>query len=426
MKYLSTRKNNEQISFREAVINGLTNNGGLYIPESLPNIPADFFNNIETYEDLDIALTVLKPFVKDSLNDSQLKKILSETLNFKIPVVPVEKNISSLELYHGPTQAFKDVGARFMSRCLSHFYSNKKEEVTIVVATSGDTGSAVASGFYKVPGVSVKILFPKGKVSAYQEFQMTGLGENIDAIEIDGTFDDCQKLVKKALNDETLRSKKSLSSANSINVARLLPQMLYYFFAYKQIKKDLNGKKMVVSVPSGNLGNVTAGLIAKKMGLPIHRFIAAHNANDTFYEYLKTGVFNEKTSVLTYSNAMDVGNPSNFERIEYLYNKDIEALKEDITAFRFDDESTLQEIQSCYEKNNYLLDPHGAVGKLALSASIKSDEFGVFLETAHPQKFSMVMKKALPEFEIQTADLKDCKKTSMPNDYEAFKKQLGC
>ncbi|MDG1848952.1 MAG: threonine synthase [Flavobacteriales bacterium] len=424
MKYLSTRKNNEYISFKEAVINGLTKNGGLYVPERIPEIPSDFFEQIESYEDLDIAFTVLKPFVEGSLNDEQLKSILAETLNFNIPVVPVEKNIAALELYHGPTQAFKDVGARFMSRCLSHFNADEDKEVTIIVATSGDTGSAVANGFFKVPGVAVKILFPKGKVSAYQEFQMTSLGENIHAFEIDGTFDDCQKLVKKALNDENLRTKKSLSSANSINVARLLPQMLYYFFAYKQLKKDLKGKKMVVSVPSGNLGNVTAGLVAKRMGLPIDKFIAAHNINDTFYTYLNTGEYAKKTSVLTYSNAMDVGDPSNYERIDYFYNGDLESIKKDVAACRIDDEATLKEIQECQESNNYTLDPHGAVGKLALSELLKDDEYGVFLETAHPQKFATVMKKALPDFVEETADLKDCHKTHLANNYEAFVKEI--
>lgn len=424
MKYLSTRKNNEYISFKEAVINGLTDNGGLYVPERIPELPTDFFENIESTDDLDIAFTVLKPFVEGSLNDEQLKSILAETLNFNIPVVPVENNMAALELYHGPTQAFKDVGARFMSRCLSHFNTNEDKEVTIIVATSGDTGSAVANGFFKVPGVEVKILFPKGKVSAYQEYQMTSLGENIHAFEVDGTFDDCQKLVKKALNDQELRTKKSLSSANSINVARLLPQMLYYFFAYKQLKSQLKGQKMVVSVPSGNLGNVTAGLVAKKMGLPIAKFIAAHNINDTFYTYLNTGVYSKKTSVLTYSNAMDVGDPSNYERIDYFYQSDLESIKKDISACRIDDEDTLKEIQDCQDKNNYTLDPHGAVGKLALDELLKDDEYGVFLETAHPQKFAKVMKKALPDFVEETADLKDCQKTILSNNYEAFVKEI--
>ncbi|WP_338762934.1 threonine synthase [Bernardetia sp. ABR2-2B] len=431
MNYLSTRKNGtnneEKVSFKEAVINGLTKNSGLYFPENIPSLPTSFFDNIENIEDHQIAFEVLKPFVKDSLNDEQLKQIIAETLNFPIPVVKVENNIFSLELYHGATQAFKDVGARFMSRCLSHFYSkndredsNSNQNVTILVATSGDTGSAVANGFFDVKGIDVKILFPKGKVSPYQEFQMTTLGKNIQAIEVEGTFDDCQKLVKEAFNDTELREKVTLSSANSINVARLLPQMLYYFLAYKQLKKQdkLEDKKLVVSVPSGNLGNISAGLIAKKIGLPVERFIAAHNANDTFYNYLQTGKYQQKSSVLTFSNAMDVGNPSNFERIEYLYKGNLEATKKDISAFTIDDNSTIKEIADCYEKNDYLLDPHGAVGKLALHNSLKENEIGLFLETAHPQKFSEIIQKAIPSYESEKVDLANAKKLSIDNDYD--------
>ncbi len=431
MNYLSTRKNGtnneEKVSFKEAVINGLTKNSGLYFPETIPSLPISFFENIQNIEDHQIAFEVLKPFVKDSLNDEQLKQIIKETLNFPIPVVHVEDNIFSLELYHGATQAFKDVGARFMSRCLSHFYKNDNQNdknVIILVATSGDTGSAVANGFFDVKGIDVKILFPKGKVSPYQEFQMTTLGKNIQAIEVEGNFDDCQKLVKDAFNDTDLREKVTLSSANSINVARLLPQMLYYFLTYKQLKtkeqlgKNRNDKKLVVSVPSGNLGNISAGLIAKKMGLPIERFIAAHNANDTFYNYLQTGKYQQKPSVLTYSNAMDVGNPSNFERIEYLYNKDVEAIKKDISAFTVDDNSTIKEISDCFEKNNYLLDPHGAVGKLALHNSLKENEVGLFLETAHPQKFSEIIQKAIPNYESEKVDLSNAKKLSIENNYD--------
>jgi len=440
VNYLSTRKNGtnneEKVSFKEAVINGLTKNSGLYFPETIPSLPTSFFENIENVEDNQIAFEVLKPFVNESLNDNQLKQIIKETLNFPIPVVHVEQNIFSLELYHGATQAFKDVGARFMSRCLSHFYKNDTENnqddkttqnVIILVATSGDTGSAVANGFFDVKGIDVKILFPKGKVSPYQEFQMTTLGKNIQAIEVEGNFDDCQKLVKEAFNDTKLREKVTLSSANSINVARLLPQMLYYFLAYKQLKiqgqlgKNSNAnkdKKLVVSVPSGNLGNISAGLIAKKIGLPIERFIAAHNANDTFYNYLQTGKYEQKSSVFTYSNAMDVGNPSNFERIEYLYNKDVEATKKDISAFRVDDDSTLEEIATCYKNNNYLLDPHGAVGKLALHQSLKENEIGLFLETAHPQKFSEIIQKAIPSYESEKVDLSNAKKLSIKNEYQ--------
>lgn len=426
MNYLSTRQNNEKVSFKEAVINGLTKNGGLYFPETIPSLPTSFFENIENIEDHQIAFEVLKPFVKESLNDEQLKQVIAETLNFSIPVVKVEDTIFSLELYHGNTQAFKDVGARFMSRCLSHFYKNEKNQddednnVIILVATSGDTGSAVANGFFDVKGIDVKILFPKGKVSPYQEFQMTTLGKNIQAIEVEGNFDDCQKMVKEAFNDTELRKKVTLSSANSINVARLLPQMLYYFLAYKQLKiqDKLGNKKLVVSVPSGNLGNISAGLIAKKIGLPIERFIAAHNANDTFYNYLQTGKYQQKSSVLTYSNAMDVGNPSNFERIEYLYNKDLEATKKDISAFTVTDDLTIKEIADCYKKNNYLLDPHGAIGKLALHESLKENEIGLFLETAHPQKFSEIIQKAIPSYKSEKVDLSNAKKLSIKNEYD--------
>jgi len=422
MKYNCTRNNNEQVSFKEAVINGLTQQGGLYIPEHIPTLPSSFFDKIEEMDDQDIAFKVLAPFVTESLNDEELKQVIAETLVFPTPVVPVTENVGALELFHGPTQAFKDVGARFMSRCLSHFYDGK--EVIILVATSGDTGSAVASGFYDVPGVTVKILFPKGKVSPYQEFQMTSLGKNIHAIEVDGTFDDCQALVKQAFNDGGLRKEIAISSANSINAARLLPQMLYYFFAYKQLKAKLGNKRLVVSVPCGNLGNLTAGIIAKKIGLPIERFVAANNANDTFYNYLKTGEYNEKSSVLTYSNAMDVGAPNNFERLQYIYNNSLEAIKKDISSSTYDDAATLQKIEDCKNNNNYLLDPHGAVGKLALEASLAKNEYGVFLETAHPQKFSEVIQKVIPSYESEKVDLSNCSKENMGNNYTELLQQL--
>ena len=424
MNYISTRKNNEKVSFREAVTNGLSNNGGLYFPEIIPQLPISFFKNIENLDDNEIAFQVLQPFVKESLTDEQLKEIIEETINFPTPVIKVEKNVFSLELFHGPTQAFKDVGARFMSRCLSHFYSAKKEVVTILVATSGDTGSAVANGFFNLPGVNVKILFPKGKVSPYQEFQMTSLGKNITSIEVDGTFDDCQQLVKEAFNDTDLRSKMALSSANSINIARLLPQMLYYFFAYKQLKAKLKDKKLVASVPSGNLGNLTAGLLAKNMGLPIERFIAAHNANDTFNQYLKTGEFVKKVSILTFSNAMDVGNPSNFERITHLYKQVATSLKKDVSSSSFNDELTIKEIKACYVQNNYILDPHGAIGKLALTESIQENEIGVFLETAHPKKFSEIIVKAIPDYKSDKVDLNGCRKISMKKQYIELRKIL--
>ncbi|MCH2224020.1 MAG: threonine synthase, partial [Crocinitomicaceae bacterium] len=286
MKYISSRKNEERVSFQEAVLNGLSKNGGLYLPEVIPVLPTDFFQNIQELTNSEVAFQVLSHYVGDSLSDRELRLIIQDTLSFEIPIIPVEKDVFVLELFHGPTQAFKDLGARFMSRCLKCFYADKKEELTVLVATSGDTGGAVANGFYGVEGVTVKILFPKGKVSSFQEHQMTSLGGNVQAIEVDGTFDDCQKLVKEAFLDTQLRQTNVLSSANSINVARLLPQMLFYFFLYKQLKSRFGNREVLVSVPSGNLGNVTAGLIAKKMGLPIKHFIAGLNMNDTFLNYL--------------------------------------------------------------------------------------------------------------------------------------------
>lgn len=422
MKYISTRKNDEKVTFKEAVINGLTTNGGLYFPETIPTLPSLFFENIEALENNEIAFQVLKPFVEESLSDEQLRKVISETLSFPTPLAEVSDRIYSLELFHGPTKAFKDVGARFMSRCLSHFYAGEKDNVTILVATSGDTGSAVASGFYNVDNVNVKVLFPKGKVSPYQEYQMTSMGKNIAAIEVDGVFDDCQKLVKEAFNDTELRSQVTLSSANSINVARLLPQMLYYFFAYKELKTKGKADNIVFSVPSGNLGNITAGLVAQKLGLPVHKFIAALNANDTFLQYLNNGAYYKKASVPTCSNAMDVGDPSNFERINYMYNKNVEAVREHIRAYSFDDTSTLKEIKVCKDRTGYVLCPHGAVGKLALEEYINNEDLiGVFLGTAHPQKFSEVIQRVLPAYDSVEVDLSTCQKISISNSYTALR-----
>lgn len=424
MKYISTRKNNEQISFREAVVNGLSNDGGLYVPKEIPKLPSSFFKTIEDYSNNEIAYKVLHPFVQESLNEEQLMQIIEETLSFPIPLKNIEENIFALELFHGPTQAFKDVGARFMSRCLSHFKTKKEQALNILVATSGDTGSAVANGFFNVPNVAVTILFPKGKVSPYQEYQMTSLGKNIYAIEVEGTFDDCQQLVKKAFTDIELKKRIKLSSANSINIARLLPQMLYYFFAYKQLKPYVNNKKVVVSVPSGNLGNITAGLFAQQMGLPVSKFIAALNTNDTFLKYLTTGIYQSKPSVLTYSNAMDVGNPSNFERILHLYQQKIDLVRKHIAAYSFSDTDTLEEIMHTFKKQNYLLDPHGAIGKLALSQYLDQNSIGLFLGTAHPQKFSEVIQKVIPEYVSKKVDLSNCNKQTISNSYQALKKVL--
>lgn len=418
IKYKSTRSQEVGRSFKEALFGGLAGDGGLFIPERIPQISTDFFDHISSLSELEIAEQVLWPYVEGSLSREKLKVIVKEAFNFPVPTVPVNGDQFVLELFHGPTKAFKDIGARFMSRCLGVLGDEKKTKV--LVATSGDTGSAVANGFLNVPGVEVKVLFPKRKVSPYQEFQMTSLGENIQAIEVDGSFDDCQRLVKQAFCDEELKKRVQLSSANSINIARLLPQMVYYFWMYKNLKRlpGIEEKDIVVSVPSGNLGNLTAGLIAQQMGLPIKRFIAAHNANKTFPEFMDGKPFVERPSIETLANAMDVGAPSNFERIMTLMGDDRDRLKGRLLACSFHDEEILEEIQQCFQRYNYLLDPHGAVGKLALNRGLSVNETGVFLETAHPQKFAEVIKRAIPDYREQEVSLENCRKSSISNNYE--------
>lgn len=425
MRYINTRNPKEKVSFKEAVVKGLADDKGLYMPEYIPQLSNDFLATIATKSDLEIAMEVIKPYVADDLDEATLNRILAETLSFSTPIVPIQDNIYSLELFHGPTLAFKDVGARFMSRCLGQFKTDEK--ITVLVATSGDTGSAVANGFWKVEGVEVLILFPKGKVSPFQEYQMTSLGYNIRTAEVEGVFDDCQTLVKQALCDPSLKSEMQLSSANSINIARLLPQMLYYFFAYKQLQKEHKGKELVVSVPSGNFGNLTAGLVAKRMGLPIQHFIAATNVNDTFPDFIKTGTYQPKPSVATYSNAMDVGAPSNFERLYALYNKDIAAIRKDISSFSLTDEETLAEIKRTYKETSYILDPHGAVGKLGLEKVLKPNQIGIFLETAHPKKFDTVVQKALPNVDLAIKPIEhyESTKVAIANDYNNLLTLLG-
>ncbi len=424
MNYINTKDANEKVSFRQATINGLASNGGLYVPQNIPSLDEKWIDEIEKYTNHEIGFQVMRLLIgQESLNDIQLMKIVEETLAFDIPVVNLSDQINVLELFHGPTLAFKDVGARFMSRCLAEF--SAEEEVNVLVATSGDTGSAVANGFFGVDGVKVTILFPKGKVSSFQEFQMSSLGNNIKAVEVDGTFDDCQSLVKRAFRDEALNKKYSLSSANSINVARLLPQALYYFLAFKQLKLSGRSEQIVISVPSGNFGNITAGLLAKKMGLPIKRFVAANNANDTFYQYIQTGNWETKPSVQTYSNAMDVGAPSNFDRILHFYDNDYDSIRQEISSFTFSDEETLEKMKSYHKQTQYILDPHGAVGLLALESHLREYENGLFLATAHPKKFESIVIKAIPDYSIQEVDLSDCQKTIIANDYEAFINQIG-
>jgi threonine synthase len=395
MKYYSLNHNAPDVSFEEAVIQGLATDKGLYFPESITPLKADFFENIENLSNEEIAYEAIKQFVGDEIPTETLKQIIAETLCFDFPTVKVEENIYALELYHGPTMAFKDVGARFMSRCVAYFNKDKKDNTnTVLVATSGDTGGAVASGFLGVQGVEVIILYPSGKVSDIQERQLTTLGKNIKALEVDGVFDDCQDMVKKAFLDDSLKH-KNLTSANSINIARWLPQMFYFFFAYKQLKSQ--NKPLVFSCPSGNFGNICAGIIAKKLGLPIEHFVASTNVNDTVPRFLENGNYDPKPSKATISNAMDVGNPSNFIRIQEMYNNDLEQFKKDFSSFSYTDAETLEAMKSIYKIDGYIAEPHGAVGYLGLKKELKNhaNAIGIFLETAHPIKFLDVVEPAL-------------------------------
>ncbi|MFA9189506.1 threonine synthase [Flavobacterium sp. FBOR7N2.3] len=395
MKYYSLNHNAPKVSFQEAVIQGLASDKGLYFPESITPLPQSFFDNIENLSHEEIAFEAIQQFVGDEIPAETLKQIISETLCFDFPVVPVENGIYSLELFHGPTMAFKDVGARFMSRCLGYFNKDKKDNTnTVLVATSGDTGGAVASGFLAVQGVEVVILYPSGKVSDIQERQLTTLGQNIKALEVDGVFDDCQDMVKKAFLDESLKH-KNLTSANSINIARWLPQMFYFFFAYKALK--FHNKPLVFSCPSGNFGNICAGIIAKKMGLNIEHFVASTNVNDTVPRFLTNGIYDPKPSIATISNAMDVGNPSNFIRIQEMYGNDLEQFKKDFSSYTYNDEETLEALKNIYKTDGYIAEPHGAVGYLGLKKELENypNAIGVFLETAHPIKFLDVVEPAL-------------------------------
>ena len=395
MKYYSLNHNAPKVSFQEAVIQGLAPDQGLYFPEHLTPISASFFDKIETLSNEEIAFQVIKEFVGDEIPEINLRQIITETLCFDFPLVKVENNIYSLELFHGPTMAFKDVGARFMSRFLAYFNSDKKgAKNTVIVATSGDTGGAVANGFLGVEGVDVVILYPSGKVSDIQERQLTTLGKNITALEVDGDFDACQDMVKKAFLDDSL-SYKNLTSANSINIARWLPQMFYFFFAYKQLKSE--NKPLIFSCPSGNFGNICAGIIAKKLGLPIKHFVASTNANDTVPRFLEAGLYDPKPSKATISNAMDVGNPSNFIRIQAMYKNDLSEFKKDFSSFSFSDTETEIALQTIYKSSGYIAEPHGVVGYLGLKKELENhpSDIGIFLETAHPIKFLDVVESLL-------------------------------
>ena len=395
MKYFSLNKNAPLTSFRDAVIKGLAPDKGLYFPEHIEKLPQSFYENLHNLSHHDIAFQVMKSFVSPDIPEHVLKSIIAETLSFDFPIVKLSDSVATLELFHGPTMAFKDVGARFMARCLGYFNTDNTNDVTVLVATSGDTGGAVANGFLGVRGVNVVILYPSGKVSDIQEKQLTTLGKNITALEVDGVFDDCQDMVKRAFLDSELTSKMQLTSANSINIARWLPQMLYFIFAYKELYKSHNN--IVFSIPSGNFGNICAGIMAQQLGLPVKHFIAANNANNVVSEYLKTGTYSPKTSIQTISNAMDVGNPSNFIRIQELYGHDFKTLTSNLSAFSFSDEQTRAAMTAIFNDYNYIADPHGAVGYLGCKAYLENhpDAYTVFLETAHPTKFLDVVKEVI-------------------------------
>ena len=389
MKYYSTNGKAPLASLEKAVVKGLAEDRGLYMPERIEKMPKAFFEDISSMSFQDIAYNVASNFFGEDVDEDALQDIVYDTLSFDCPVVKVTDNIYSLELFHGPTLAFKDVGARFMARLLGYFIgkSGKSGLVNVLVATSGDTGSAVANGFLGVDGIHVYVLYPKGKVSPIQECQFTTLGQNITAIEVDGVFDDCQALVKSAFMDDELNKHMKLTSANSINVARFLPQSFYYFNAYARMKEQLNGNQLVMCVPSGNFGNICSALFGHEMGLPIDRFIAANNANDVFYNYLQTGQYNPKPSVQTLANAMDVGDPSNFARIYDLYGKSHARISQLISGATYSDEQIAETMRQCYNETGYVLDPHGACGYRALKEGLREGEIGVFCETAHPAKF---------------------------------------
>lgn len=400
MNYYSLNKISPNVTFEEATVRGQAPDKGLYFPSTIPKLNKDFIANIKTKSKEAIGFEVMKPFVGESIPDDVLQNIINETINFKFPLVQVHENIYALELFHGPTLAFKDVGARFMSRCLGYFNRNKNKHTTVLVATSGDTGGAVANGFLGVDSVDVIILYPSKKVSTVQELQLTTLGKNISAVEVNGSFDDCQAIVKQSFTDDELNKKFSLTSANSINVARWLPQQLYYFYAYQQWQYN---EPLVISVPSGNFGNICAGMLAYISGFPVKHFIAACNANDVVPEFLKTGNYQPKKTISTISNAMDVGNPSNFVRVLELFERKVDNLKNILSSYSIDDATTKATIKNVFEKNNYILDPHGAVAYSALLKYLSENNYssleigGIFLETAHPVKFPETVEETTGE-----------------------------
>jgi threonine synthase len=427
--YFSTHNQSAKVNYREATISGQAPDKGLYFPETIPVLQKEFFAGIDKLSKEEIAFRVIQPYIGTEIPQKELERIIAETIYFDFPLKKIDRDIFSLELFHGPTLAFKDVGARFMSRCLGYFVKDFNKQITVLVATSGDTGGAVANGFFNVDGVKVVILYPSGKVSSVQELQLTTPGKNISALEIEGSFDDCQKMVKQAFADKPLNQKIFLTSANSINVARWLPQQFYYFFAYQQWPEKDNPP--VISVPSGNFGNICAGLLAHRSGLPVTHFIAACNANDVVTEYLATGNYVPAKSVSTISNAMDVGDPSNFVRIFELFNKEFRSLKKVMSSYSFSDEKTKEILGQVFREKKYLLDPHGAVGYGALKKYLQQhpEQKGIFLETAHPVKFYDVVEPVINEkvpMPQSVQDLLKLKKNSikMRSDYRELNQYL--
>ncbi|MCU0429061.1 MAG: threonine synthase [Cytophagaceae bacterium] len=430
MQLYSTKNKASRVSLEEAVFKGLPPDNGLYMPEAIPALPASFFEQIEHLSFQEIAFRVCQALIGSEIPDEELKSIVSDVLTFDAPVIKVEEGMHVLELFHGPSFAFKDFGARFMARLMSYFLQKEKKEITILVATSGDTGSAVAQGFYNMPGIRVVILYPSGKVSEIQEKQLTTLGGNVTALEVAGTFDDCQRMVKEAFLDASLTSQMMLSSANSINISRLIPQSFYYFYAYAQLKPL--GKPVVFCTPSGNFGNLCGGLFAQRMGLPVHAFIASTNANDIVPAYLKSGVFHPKPSVATISNAMDVGNPSNFARIQDLYDGDLEKTKAHISGYSFNDAQTREAMRSVYRQSGYIMCPHTAVAYLGLKQYQSENPTavnGVFLATAHPAKFVDIVEETIEsriQIPVKLQEAMNKPKQSIPlaNKFEDLKNYL--
>jgi len=430
MKYYNLKDHLEKINFREATIKGQGKGKGLFFPENIPQFDKEFIQNLHQYSNEEIAYRCLKNFVGDEIPSEILKEIVAETVNFEIPLVKISEQISILELFHGPTLAFKDIGARFMSRCLSYFLKDQQKKVTVLVATSGDTGGAVAHGFYKIPQINVVILYPKNRVSPVQEKQLTALGENISALEVNGSFDDCQNLVKQAFSDEKINSQLFLTSANSINVARWLPQQIYYLIALKQWIGH-HKEQPIICVPSGNFGNICAGLLTHFRGLPASHFIAACNANQVVPDYFKTQNYQPKKAVATLSNAMDVGDPSNFVRILELFGHEFDALKNKISSYSIDDDKTMNMITEVYEKYGYILEPHSAVAFAAMAQYLKENpgQKGYILGTAHPVKFPDAVEKAI-HTQIEIPDslnelMKKEKKTvEINSDFEELRRFL--